>query len=174
MKTTNLTETDIRSYCGSSFNESAFLSSLNYNTTIIIPFLTKDQRRLDSNSTTNVIDNIIQGITSVQEYLNQSNTTQVRSLLSTGLNASKTIENILHEVIDHDWIIKMFSLFLIAIVIIMIVLGLLNVCGKNPYFFHVFLFWLIVPSFILFIIFSWALAMLVTVAAVMNSGWFFD
>ena len=170
LKATNLTQTNIRSYCGSSFNETAFLSSLDYNTTTGISFLTKQQQRRRLVDNTNVIDDIIQGGTSVQEYLNQSNTTQVRSLLGTGLNASKTVDHILHEFLDHDWIIKMFGLFLIAIVIIMIVLGLLNVFGKNPCFFHFILFWLILPSFILFIIFSWALAMLVTVGAVMNSG----
>jgi hypothetical protein len=133
-----------------------------------ISFLTKG-RRLANES---ILDNIAQGVTAVQDYLNQSDTKQVRSLLSTGLNASNTLDHILHEFIDHDWIVKMFALFLIAIVIIMIVLGLLNVCGKNPCFFHFVLFWLILPSFVLFIFFSWALALLVTVAAVMNSGSF--
>ena len=168
LNATNLTQLDVRAYCGSTFNESEFLSSLNYTATLAGSFLIHE-RRLANES---VLDEISLGVKAVQEYLNQSNTEQVRSLLSTGLNVTTTLEHILHEFLDRDWIMKMFALFLIAIVIIMIVLGLLNICGKNPCFFRFILFWLILPSFVLFIYFSWAIAMLVTVAAVMNSGSF--
>jgi hypothetical protein len=166
LNSTNWTQIDLRSYCGSTFNESAFLSSLNYGDATNVSFVT-DERILSDSS---IVDDVTQQITAVQMYLNQSKTNQVRSLLKTGLNASDTLDHVLHEFLDHDYIMKMFALFLIAILIVIFVLGLLNKCRKSPRSLRVVLFWFILPLFVLFIYFSWAIAMLITVAAVMNSG----
>jgi len=169
LNNTNLTAVDLQSYCGSNFNETAFIAVLKNS---IFPNITLPDVFYNTSTVANdtITNYIATSFDTIREYMSRFDITDVRKHLVFAMDQIDSANGALHKVRNGEWAVKLYGCLLIVIVCTLIVVALMHLFTRTSRPVRPFLFWFIIPIFIMFVIFSWAIAMLISAAAIVNSG----
>ena len=99
-----------------------------------------------------------------------NSTIQLRNHLSNFNSMSSGIKNVFFTIADNIWLMKMYALFFVGFVVVLLIIGLLNLYLKTFKPIQRSLYWFCIPMFLVFISFSFVSSIILSSIATANSG----